>query len=225
MLQQVANNTKTFTTENNKRGAALVRVFGEEHDATAWQGRSTMYLFNDIDLCYISELKFKLIFEEDPTDAALNQAVSVALGYKTWANIQEFINAYPIGTAIDADGVYGCQCYDYANAFWRSQVNRNLVNNNGGASGTWALRDQNAGTEFVTGTNWDDIQRGDWVVWDTGVYGHIALALGSPDSMTKTISVLEENGPNGTPWPTGGTTLSVGTGKQSGFLGYFRYKW
>lgn len=223
---QVAKNTKEFITNNNKRGMATVRVCGEEHNATADNGSATLFLVADNDLCYISDYKFKLIFNGGSDDAWENMPVStpVVWGTRTWNSVQAFMMKYPIGSAIDVDGYKGCQCVDYANAFWIGQVNRQISCGGDNARGIWQrAREYNAGSEFDLSTAWEFIQPGDWIVWGGGEYGHIGMAVATPDG--DTVKIWDQNGQNGTPWPMGGKSLAASEKNNTDFLGYFRYHW
>lgn len=227
LFAQVAENTKIANTNQNKRGATIARVCGEEHDAKADNGTANIFLVADNDLEYISDYKFKLIFNAGDVNAWQNMPLPTpwVTGCKTWSSYQQFQQAYPIGSALDVDGKYGCQCVDYANAFWMGQTCGRAINCGGdNARGIWNnARAYNAGSEFDTGTTWSNIRAGDWVVWGNGTYGHIAMAISSPSG--NNLSVWEQNGANGTPWPAGGKTLAQGTMTNSGFLGYFRYRY
>lgn len=222
---QVAKNAREFITNNNKRGATIARICGEEHSAIAEHGTANIWLTCDNDLCYISDYKFKIIFNGGSSTAWENIPVGTKwiTGYNTWPNVDAFKTAYPLGSALNVDGKFGCQCVDYANAFWVGMVGRQISCGGANARGIWEnARSYNAGTEFETGTNWSSIKPGDWVVWGNSEYGHIAMAVASPSGTQ--LQVWEQNGANGTPWPEGGKTLAASTLKQEGFLGYFRYK-
>lgn len=223
---QVAQNTRDNIINNNKRGATIARVCGEEHTATAHNGMANIFLTCDNDLCYISDYKFKLVFNGGSADAWINMPVPTkyVTGIKTWSSYTAFQQYYPIGSALDVDGYYGCQCVDYANAFWVGMTGRRIDCGGDNARGIWEQSmTYNKGTEFDTGQNWTSIRAGDWVVWGNGKYGHIAMAIAAPSG--NTLRVWEQNGSNGQGWPTGGKTLAEGTVSKDGFLGYFRYKY
>lgn len=223
---QVARNTRENITANNKRGSAVVRVCGEEHSASADNGTACIYLTADNDLCFISDYKFKIVFNNGDENAWQNMPVptTVLRGTGLWKSYQEFQRQYPIGSALDADGAYGCQCVDYANAFWLGQVGRAINCGGKNARGIWEVaRDYNAGSEFGYGEVWEDILPGDWVVWGGSEYGHIAMAVASPSG--DTLKVWNQNGYNGTPWPAGGKTLSEDERSKDWFLGYFRFEY
>lgn len=220
-----AKNAHDISVNNNKRGAAVVRVCGEEHAAISNGGRAVIFLAHDNDMCYISDYRFKLVLGDGGFTSNPNapKPMNVPHGIRLYSSVQAFKNAYPLGSAIDADGAYGAQCVDYANAFWWGMVDRSIDCGGDNARGIWTQRKEyNAGTEFTTSTDWASIKPGDWIVWGGGTYGHIAMAVATPSG--NSVRVWNQN-VSGTPWPTGGRALSEDTWTNSGFLGYFRYKW
>lgn len=218
-----AENAKRLDTDYNKIGASIVRVCGEEHYAPSSGNHATVYLCHDNDMCYISDYKFKLVFGNGSGGGSQWTPVArnIRRGTNSWATIRAFQEEYPLGSALDVDGAFGCQCYDYANAFWYGQVNRGLVNGGDNARGVWTRgRDTNKGTEFTLVTNWADLKAGDWIVWGSGDFGHIAMAVSTPTG--NTITCWNQN-VSGYPWSTGGRVLSQDNMSNTGFLGAFRF--
>lgn len=224
LSEQVAKNTREFITNNNKRGASIARVCGEEHTGEASNGTAYLYLVGDNDLCYISDMKFKLVFNDGDVNAWQSMPVPAkwVVGHDTWKTVSDFKAAYPIGTALDVDGDFGSQCVDYANAFWYGMVGRPISTGGDNARGIWTrARAQNAGTEFDLITNKNDLKPGDWIVWGTGTYGHIGMAVATPSG--NEIKVWSQNW-SGIPWPAGGRAISEDMLSLDGFLGAFRFK-
>lgn len=223
---QTAKNAKNISIENNKKGASIVRVCGEEHFAISEGGTATVYLAHDNDMCFISDYKFKLVLGDGNSSShGSNVPVSADIirGYNTWKSMSEFQAAYPIGTAVDVDGAYGAQCWDYASAFWWGQCNRGFATGGDNARGSWtAARDINAGTEFDLISSWQELMPGDWIVWGNGSFGHVAMAVSFPSGGS--ITVWNQNGETGIPWPTGGKAISQDVCTSGGFLGAFRYR-
>lgn len=221
---QVIKNTNEINKLYNQRKAVVARQYGEEHDAIASNGNSMFYLCHDVDTEYIAEYKFKLVITGDGTVTAEGIYLPSGTGTGTYPTIESWIAAYPIGSAVDVDGIFGAQCYDYANAYWRAQVNRGLVTNNGGASGTWNMRSQNAGSEFDLITSVNQIKRGDWIVWYylADAYGHIAMAAEDYDG-SGYITCYGQN-QNGVPMPRGGKAVDLCRLTLGTFSGAFRYK-
>lgn len=222
LVNQVIKNARNQQADFSQRRAAVVRICGEEHPASG-NGSAVVYLTLDNDMAYISEMKFKLVLGSGGASTAPTGA-GVHHGVRTWANIDAFISEYGVGTAVDTDGSWGAQCWDYANAFWLGQVNRTLQTGaNHAAYEIWtASRTTNAGSEFTLITNVNNIKKGDWVVWGGGSYGHVALALAAPSGGK--IRVIGQN-QGGTPWPTGGASANETELSTANILGAFRYNW
>lgn len=143
------------------------------------------------------------------------------------------------GNGYDADGYYGCQCWDLCAEFWWNvgfPQGYPLTGPEHSAKECWSVnRDNNIGygdtTYFDLIYNLSDVKRGDVIVWDgsTGYpTGHIGFADEDYDG-SGTIAVLGQNqGTGGTPTPVvdpeGGTTANVKRLSTNNFLGAFRYK-
>lgn len=225
LQSQVAQNTRDNITNNNKRGATIARVCGEEHNAIASGGTATIFLTCDNDLCYISDYKFKLVFNGGSSDGWINAPIptSWSKGPGLWSTFEDFKRAYPIGSALDTiEGNAGAQCTDYANAFWWGAVGR-PVNCYGHAKTIFdGHAAENAGSEFDLITNWADLKPGDWLVWGGSQYGHVAVAVSRPSG--NSITVWEQNGSTGAVYPAGGKCVGEATAKKANFLGAFRLK-
>lgn len=221
LLARLAKNT---STENNKTGSSVVRVCGEEHSASSIGGTATVYLAHDNDMCFISDYKFKIVLNDGDNISNPNAPtpMNVVYGTRSWKTVDEFMRAYPLGSAIDVDGLFGIQCVDYANAFWVGQVGRQIDCGFANARGIWKVqRNKNAGGDFDFITSWSQLKKGDWIVWDGGDFGHIAMAVDSPTG--DTIRVWNQN-VSGQKWPAGGATLSEDQNTSKHFLGAFRYR-
>lgn len=225
LQSQVAQNTRDNITNNNKRGATIARVCGEEHNAIASGGTATIFLTCDNDLCYISDYKFKLVFNGGSSGGWINAPIptSWSKGPGLWSTFEDFKRAYPIGSALDTiEGNAGAQCTDYANAFWWGAVGR-PVNCYGHAKTIFdGHAAENAGSEFDLITNWADLKPGDWLVWGGSQYGHVAVAVSRPSG--DSITVWEQNGSTGAVYPAGGKCVGEATAKKANFLGAFRLK-
>ena len=223
LVSQVAKNTNEISKLYNQRKAVVARHYGEEHNAVANEGVSVFYLCHDVDTEYVAEYKFKLII----TGSGISQAGGTYLGYtvgtNTYATYASWITAYPIGSAVDVDGWYGAQCWDYAAAFWYAQVGRLLQTGNGAARGCWELmRTTNAGTEFDLITDKTQIRQGDWIVTGGSYYGHICMAAQDYNG-TDTINCYGQN-QGGVSMPRGGAAVNIASIGLTAFLGAFRYK-
>lgn len=227
LIKQVVSNTQALKSMMNQRRSTIVRKYGEEHDADFIGDVATFYLPVDTDMEYISELKVKLVLGNIGSSGS-NSGGSYdrgGWGVNTFPSYESWLAKYPVGSAIDADGLYGCQCVDYAKAFWMYQVNRSVLTGPAqSAYEIWTVnRATNAGSEFDLITSWSQIKKGDWIIWGGGDYGHVAMAAEDYPGIDS-IHIYEQNGAGGTPMPKGGKTLSLGTKSSSGFLGAFRYK-
>lgn len=81
---------------------------------------------------------------------------------------------------IDTDGHYGSQCWDLGNLFWQNYAGRTLSTcGTGAAKGILNCVEQNAGDEFEFTTDINKIQKGAWLIFTNGQYGHIGMARGS----------------------------------------------
>jgi hypothetical protein len=223
LVNQVAKNTNEISKLYNQRKAVVARQYGEEHDAVAQDGLSVFYLCHDVDTEYIAEYKFKLIITGSGVSQAGGTYINFARGYNTYPTYNSWITDYPVGSAVDCDGYYGAQCWDYACAFWYSQCNRMLQTGNGAARGCWELmRTVNAGTEFDLITDPTQLKQGDWIVMAGGTYGHICMAA-QDYSGTNYIQCYGQN-QGGTPMPRGGAAVNIVSLGLGNFLGAFRYK-
>lgn len=139
------------------------------------------------------------------------------------------------GNGYNADGYYGCQCWDLCAEFWYNvgfPQGYPRTGPNQYASECWTVsRTANAGDKFDLIYNKEDLKQGDVIVWNgTSSFptGHIGFADEDYNG-TNSIAVLGQNqGSGGTPTPVvdpeGGTTANVKTLSLDNFAGAFRYK-
>lgn len=143
------------------------------------------------------------------------------------------------GNGYDADGYYGCQCWDLAAEFWYNvgfPQGYPHTGPNHSAYECWSVnKEANASydgtTYFDLITDINQVKQGDVIVWDQhGSYtaGHIGFADEDYNG-GGSIAVLGQNqGSGGTPppvsHPDGGTTANVKSLSVNYFLGAFRYK-
>lgn len=127
-----------------------------------------------------------------------------------------------IGKCIDLDSHWGAQCVDLANAYWKEYANRWISTcDTGMARGIWNCKEQNAGDDFKLIYNIDDLQAGDWIIFDGGQYGHVGMALGDPHDGY--IALLGEN-QGGTSCADGGSATNIINISLKTFKGAFRPK-
>lgn len=218
--------------DNSQRRAFNVRINGEEHSATSRNGKAQIHFPFDGQAMQVSQLAFKIIINDgvraggsqSPTENPYN---NWSYGIETYKTYQEWLQRYPIGSGVDVDNAWGCQCVDYAAAFWAAQTNALITTGPlGYAYEIWTVsadhNRRNGAFEFVF--NWKDIQPGDWVVWGTVGFGHIAMATGCTGTPTATTSFLDQNGSQG--MIIGSNVYGPHLSSGSNFLGAFRYtKW
>lgn len=228
LTSQVVKNTRQLSAQMSQRKHCIVRVCGEEHIGEG-SGQAQIWLTLDNDMAYIAEMKFKLVFGNPGAGNTTPTGSDFVRGTNTYPTFQSWVSKYPVGSAIDTDGAWGAQCWDYANAFWLAQVNRRLETGpNHTAAECWTYsRTVNAGSDFDLITDWNQIKKGDWIVWTGGAYGHIGMAYSDGPNGSGLIDVYAQN-QGGLAWPTGGAAISsMQYARVQGsltFAGAFRYK-
>ena len=143
------------------------------------------------------------------------------------------------GNGYNADGYYGCQCWDLTAEFWHNlgfPAGYPLTGPNHYAEECWNVNRNNnisyGGTVYFDLVyNITDVKQGDVIVWNgTTAFptGHIGFADEDYDG-SGYIAVLGQNqGTGGTPPPVfpsdGGSTTNVKRLSVSNFAGAFRYR-
>lgn len=129
-----------------------------------------------------------------------------------------------LGQCINVDGVYGSQCWDSMSAFFYNYAGRVLSTcGTGAAKGTIAdgCYQKNAGNEFVMIWDAKKIQAGDIVVFSTGQWGHIGMAMGPYNNGY--VTLLGQN-QGGEACPGGGAAGNIINISTRDFIGAFRPK-
>lgn len=143
-----------------------------------------------------------------------------------------------LGNFYDADGQYGCQCYDFVLIFWNNVgfPEGYPLSSTLGASGIWSRRNENIAYNgvqyFDLITNLADVKQGDIICYSgtsNNEYGHIGFAdvnyaswTPDPDYPYEFPILSENNG--GEPYPAGGTSVNVHGYDTRLFQGAFRYR-
>ena len=139
---------------------------------------------------------------------------------KRWKSAKQFIDQTK-GKSYDMDGAYGAQCWDYGDYFWLQQVGRPLsTGNTGCARGCWTVasaRKANAGKEFDLITDKKNLKYGDWVILNTGQFGHVGIVTAI--NLSKNTVVLQSQNQGIIRTKVTNVTFNL-----SSFLGAFRYK-
>lgn len=129
---------------------------------------------------------------------------------------------YVLGKCLNSDNKWGAQCWDLADVFWQNYAGRRFSTcGTGAAKGSWNCKEQNAGDNFVLIENPADLQLGDWVIFSTGKYGHVGMALGGYNNGY--VALLGQN-QGGAPCAQGGSSANIINMNLGTFVGAFRPK-
>lgn len=131
---------------------------------------------------------------------------------------------YMLGKCENFDNFAGSQCVDLSAIFWMNYTKDGRVFSTCGtgmARGAWNCKEYNAGEDFELIYNKEDLQMGDWVIFNSGQYGHVGMAMGSYNNGY--ISLLGMN-QGGRPCEGGGSATNIININLNSFLGAFRPK-
>lgn len=131
---------------------------------------------------------------------------------------------YTLGNCYDVDGAYGSQCWDLASVFWMNYTNNGRVLSTcgtGSAKGSWNCKEQNAGDEFELIYDATEIQAGDWLIFGSGKYGHVGMALGTYNNGYVTLLGTNQGG---SACAGGGSATNIINISLNSFIGAFRPK-
>lgn len=129
---------------------------------------------------------------------------------------------YVYGGCWNTDGYYGAQCWDLADLFFQNYAGRNFSTcGTGAAKGAWNCKEQNAGNEFELIYNPEDLQAGDWVIFSSGQYGHVGMAVGGYNNGY--VALLGQN-QGGKTCEGGGSAANIINISLNSFVGAFRPK-
>ena len=139
---------------------------------------------------------------------------------KRWKSAKQFIDQTK-GKSYDMDGAYGPQCWDYGDYFWLQQVGRSLsTGGTGCARGCWTsapARKSNAGIQFDLITDKKNLKYGDWVILNSGQFGHIGIVT-AINLKNNTVTLQSQN------QGIIRNKVTTVTFNLMSFLGAFRYK-
>lgn len=129
---------------------------------------------------------------------------------------------YVYGGCWNTDGYYGAQCWDLADLFWQNYAGRNFSTCGTGATkGSWNCKEYNAGNEFELIYNPAELQAGDWVIFSSGQYGHVGMAMGNYNNGY--VTLLGQN-QGGSTCDGGGSAANIINISLKSFVGAFRPK-
>lgn len=167
------------------------------------------------------------MFEDNDTGLSTRDGEDVGLG----AAIETFDTSTPeafknatLGRCVYANNRFGAQCVSLSRSFWISYAHRDVSTcGTGMAKGMMNCAEQNAGNDFLIfwADSKNNIQAGDWLVFDGGQYGHIGMALGPLTNGY--IALLGEN-QGGTPCAGGGAATNIINLSIKNLIGYYRPK-
>ena len=129
-----------------------------------------------------------------------------------------------LGKCIIANNYYGAQCVSLARVFWWSYANRDVSTcGTGMAKGMMNCAEENAGDDFEIywANSKDEIQAGDWLVFNGGQYGHVGMALGSNNNGY--VTLLGEN-QGGKVCAGGGAATNIINISLKNLIGFYRPK-
>lgn len=114
------------------------------------------------------------------------------------------------------------QCWDLGDLFWQNYAGRNLSTcGTGAAKGAWDCKEYNAGDEFELITDPKDIQIGDWIIFNSGRWGHVGMAMGGYNDGY--VALLGQN-QGGQYCDEGGQAANIINISLNSFSGAFRPK-
>lgn len=166
------------------------------------------------------------LLEDSETGFSPNEESYADLGWaETYdtSSPQAFKND-TLDKCIYAGNIYGAQCVSLARVFWWSYANRDVSTcGTGMAKGMMNCAEQNAGDDFYI--YWADsknqIQAGDWIIFDGGQYGHVGMALGPVTNGY--VALLGEN-QAGKACEKGGAATNIINANTSQIIGFYRPK-
>lgn len=166
------------------------------------------------------------LFEDSDTGLSTIEGDYEDLGWSEWydtSSPETFRNA-TIGKCIYANNRFGAQCVSLARVYWWSYANRDVSTcGTGMAKGMMNCADVNAGNDFVVMWKEDvnQIQAGDWLVFNGGQYGHVGMALGPV--VNGYVALLGEN--QGGRWcEGGGAATNIININIKNLIGFYRPK-
>ena len=165
-------------------------------------------------------------FKDKDTGVSTSEGEYHDLG---WA--EEFDTSTPdafkdatLGRCIVANNFYGAQCVSLARVFWWSYADRDISTcDTGMAKGMMNCAEQNAGDEFLVYNSdaKNQIQAGDWLVFNGGKYGHVGMALAPVANGY--VTLLGEN-QGGRACEAGGSATNIININIKNLIGYYRPK-
>ena len=195
---------------NLKQIAEKIKPIIEKEDGTT----------EEVDVPTYETVETEKINEECPEGQECGKGKFIYAPTKTYTEFKD----YTLGKCLDADGYYGAQCWDLASVFWMNYTKDGRwlsTCGTGAAKGAWNCKEQNAGTEFDLITDTQSLQPGDWIIFTSGKYGHVGMALSSYNNGY--ITLLGQN-QGGDKCDGGGSKTNIISISLKSFAGAFRPK-
>lgn len=166
------------------------------------------------------------LFEDMTTGVSAAEGEYADLGWSEWypTSTPEAFRDATLGHCVYANNRFGAQCVSLSRVYWWSYADRDVSTcGTGMAKGMMKCADQNAGNDFVV--YWADsknqIQAGDWLVFDGGQYGHVGMALGP---MTNGYVALLGENQGGRACEKGGAATNIINISVKNLIGFYRPK-
>lgn len=165
-------------------------------------------------------------FKDKDTGVSIVEGMYADLGWSEWypTDTPEAFKNATIGHCIIANNYYGAQCVSLARVYWWSYANRDVSTcGTGMAKGMMNCAEQNAGDDFSIYWAGDkhQIQAGDWLVFEGGLYGHVGMALGPV--VNGYVALLGEN-QGGAYCAGGGAATNIINKSTNDLIGFYRPK-
>lgn len=165
-------------------------------------------------------------FEDKDTGMSLTDGDYDDLGWSEWYNTSspEAFKNDTLNRCIIANNRYGAQCVSLARVFWWSYADRDVSTcGTGAAKGMMNCAEQNAGNDFLIywADSEEEIQAGDWLIFNGGQYGHVGMALAPV--VNGYVTLLGEN-QGGRSCEGGGAATNIININIKNLIGFYRPK-
>lgn len=223
----IHNNTVTITTDGT---TATIKFFEEDIPAVIEGDQGELVEIEEVDgepIKTVDEIDGGG-FEDIDTGMSVTEGEYEDLGWSEWypTETPEAFKDATLGKCIIANNRYGAQCVSLSRVFWWSYADRDVSTcGTGAAKGMMNCAEQNAGDEFDI--YWadakDQIQAGDWLIFDGGQWGHVGMALG-PVANGYVALLGENQGGRSCGEGVGGSATNIINISIKNLIGFYRPK-